>query len=215
MMVGMSFPIVGERSANGREAYVFESWGPVENYPAGIVLFRQGESPEVVYGIEQGWVKLVRIEEDGQAMIVGVRSRGWILGAASALAQKAHAVTAETVTWCRLRRMKVEAFRHLVQRDEAFSWYVHQMHAREVYRQLEQVAGLGCQRARRRLEHLLRELAEEQGGGRVRCPLRQWELAQVVAVTPSYLSQLLGELEREGVLRRENGWIVIEGTGSR
>jgi len=209
-MVGMSFPIVGERSANGREAYVFESWGPVENYPAGIVLFRQGESPEVVYGIEQGWVKLVRIEEDGQAMIVGVRSRGWILGAASALAQKAHAVTAETVTWCRLRRMKVEAFRHLVQRDEAFSWYVHQMHAREVHRQLEQVVGLGCQRARRRLEQLLEELARE---GETRCPLRQWELAQLVAVTPSYLSQLLRELEREGVVRREGGWIVLERLG--
>lgn len=179
----------------------------------GVVLFRQGEWPEAVYEIERGWVKLVRIEEGGRAMIVGVRTRGWILGAASVLIGEAHAVTAETVTWCQLRRMRGEVFRERVRRDEAFSWRVHEMHAREVYRQLEQVVGLGCQRARRRLEQLLRELAEEQGGGRVRCPLRQWELAQVVAVTPSYLSQLLGELEREGVLRRENGWIVIEGRG--
>lgn len=186
-----------------------EWWGPVEQYPAGVVLFRQGDRAEAVYAIEQGWVKLVRIEEDGQTMIVGMRSQGWILGAASALMERAHAVTAETVTWCRLRRMRGNVFRERVQRDEAFSWYVHQMHAREIHRQLEQVVGLGCQRARRRLEQLLGELAGEQEG-RWRCPLRQWEVAQLVAVTPSYLSQLLGELEREGVVRREGGWIVVE-----
>jgi len=185
-------------------------WGPVEQYPAGVRLFRQGDWPEVVYAIEQGWVKLVRIEEDGQAMIVGVRSRGWILGAASALTKEAHAVTAETVTWCQLRRMRGEVFRERVRRDEGFSWYVHQMHAQEIHRQLGQVVGLGCRRARRRLEQLLGELADGQEG-RWRCPLRQWELAQLVAVTPSYLSQLLGELEREGVVRREGGWGVVEG----
>ena len=47
--------------------------------------------------------------------------------------------------------------------------------------------------------------------GNIRCPLRQWEVAQLVGVTPSYVSQLLGELEREGVVRRERGWIWVEG----
>jgi len=185
-------------------------WGPVESYPPGVMLFRQGERSGVVYEIEQGWVKLVRIEEDGAAMIVGIRTRGWILGAASVLIGQVHAVTAETVTWCLLRRMSAEVFRDRVRRDDAFSWRVHEMHAQEVHRQLEQVVGLGCQKARRRLGQLLKELAEGQRGERWRCPLRQWELAQLVAITPSYLSQLLEELERKKVLRREKGWIVIE-----
>jgi DNA-binding IscR family transcriptional regulator len=36
-------------------------------------------------------------------------------------------------------------------------------------------------------------------------------VAQLVGVTPSYVSQLLGELEREGVVRRERGWIWWKG----
>jgi len=182
-------------------------WGVEESYPPGVVLFRQGERCERVYEIEQGWVKLVRVEEEGEAMIVGVRGRGGILGAAAVLIGQEHGVTAETVTWCRLRRMWAEEFRDRVRRDEAFSWRVHQMQAWEIYRQWERVVGLGCQRARRRLEQVLKELAGEGG----RCPLRQWEVAQLVGVTPSYVSQLLGELEREGVVRRERGWIWWKG----
>ncbi len=199
----------------GRESEVREpaGWGPAEGYPPGLMIFRQGESPRYVYLIEQGMVKLVRVNEEGQALILGLRTPGWILGATSALLEKAYIVTAETVTACRLRRMWVGEFRDRIRTDGSLFWRVLQMQAHEVYQHLAQAAGLKHREARRRLEQVLWELAQVQGCTegevRVRCPLRYWELAQVVAVTPSYLSQLLGELEREGVVRRERGWIVI------
>ncbi|MGH2376405.1 MAG: helix-turn-helix domain-containing protein [bacterium] len=40
-------------------------------------------------------------------------------------------------------------------------------------------------------------------------PLRHWEIAQLLAVTPAYLSRLFNRLEQEGILLRRKGWLTI------
>lgn len=40
-------------------------------------------------------------------------------------------------------------------------------------------------------------------------PLKLWEIAQFLGITPSYLSRLLKSLEREGLIERDNGWIKV------
>jgi len=40
-------------------------------------------------------------------------------------------------------------------------------------------------------------------------PVKEWELAQFVAVTPAHLCRLLGALEKDRLLRRNKGWLEI------
>jgi CRP-like cAMP-binding protein len=40
-------------------------------------------------------------------------------------------------------------------------------------------------------------------------PIRRGDLAAVVGTTPEHLSRLLKELEEAGIIRREDGWLVV------
>ncbi len=37
----------------------------------------------------------------------------------------------------------------------------------------------------------------------------QWELAEYLSVSPSYVSRLWRELEEEGIVQRQKGWIYL------
>jgi CRP-like cAMP-binding protein len=188
---------------------------PVQVYPAVVELFAQGSPAREVYLIEFGLVKLFRLGQDGQELIVGLRSAGWILGAASVIIRKSHPVTAVTLTNCRIRRIPAQTFLNLLNSDAQLSWHLHQEHCQEIYNQFSQLVGLGCMSARHRLEHLLWQLTsalepdKPQKEIRLELPLKYWEIAELIAITPQYLSRVLKQLQEEGIISREKGGIIV------
>ena len=196
-----------------------EAWLPLLpsalSYPAGAVLMEQGGDPGDVFYVEEGLAKLVRTGPDGREQILGLRGPGWFLGAALVLTFRAHPASAVAVTPCRLRRLTRQAFLELMAKHEALSWHVHQMHSREVLSQFQQMADLGTATSRQRLERFLRRFtgaasANGNGGGvRLTLPLKRWELASLLAVTPEHLSRLLRQLRDDGVIRVTGGVIVV------
>jgi len=128
---------------------------------------------------------------------------------------KTYATTAVTASRCSVSRLCIRQFVRLVRTDHEFSWQLHQMHSREVYEELAQIADLGCLSARHRLEHFFEQLLPALGATgcngeiRVELPLKQWEIAQLIAVTPQHLCRLLHDMEGEGMVRREREAIVI------
>lgn len=185
------------------------------SYPVGTVLMEQGGDPGEVFYVEEGLAKLVRTGPDGREQILGLRGPGWFLGAALVLAFRAHPASAVAVTPCRLRRLTSQGFLDLMAQHEALSWHVHEMHSREVLSQFQQMADLGTATSRQRLERFLRRFtgtasANGNGGGvRLSLPLKRWELASLLAVTPEHLSRLLRKLRDDGVIHVIDGTIVI------
>ena len=195
-----------------------DSWLPLLPaallYPVGTVLMQQGGDPGDVFYVEEGLAKLVRTDSDGREQILGLRGAGWFLGAALVLALRAHPASAVAVTPCRLRRLTRETFLDLMARHEGLSWHVHQMHSREVLSQFEQMADLGTATSRQRLERILRRLTKASppsgaAGVRLSLPLKRWELASLIAVTPEHLSRLLRRLRDDGLIRIDDGYIFI------
>lgn len=183
-------------------------------YPVGTVLVRQGCEPGDIFFVEDGLAKLVRIAGNGREQILGLRGPGWFLGAAFVMAGRSHPASVVAVTACAVRRLSPEAFLELLADQPGLSWHVHRMHSREVLSQFHHMADLGVKTARQRLERVLRRLAEAakpNGGRDVRLfsPLKRWELASLIAVTPEHLSRLLKRLRDDGVIRAHKGWIVI------
>jgi len=67
---------------------------------------------------------------------------------------------------------------------------------------LTQVIALGTLSARERLEELLRKFTVNGSQGlqaqlRIHVPVKHLDLARLIAVTPSYLSRMLSDLEKE------------------
>jgi CRP-like cAMP-binding protein len=192
----------------------FRHIGSTYDYPARVPLFQQGLSAQDAYLVVSGFVKLVCLDECGKEVIVGLRASGWVLAATAAILQQPHATTANTLTPCRLQRIPAGQFIRLLSTDLKFSWYVHELHAHELRFHIEKLAALTLHSAARRLKRLLWHVARGSSGtGTVsrtmQIPLKQWEIAQVLAITPEHINRLLKVLEEEGVIRRRRNVLVL------
>jgi CRP-like cAMP-binding protein len=185
---------------------------PLE-YPPGVVLFRQGDKAAEVFYLEVGLIKLLHLQESGEERIVALRSAGWLVAATAAILHEPHSVTAVTLTVASLARTSTETFRRLLKRNGELSWQVHLMHSVEVCAALQHIAELSSTNARKRLLQALWRMVPRthphEREVRIELPIRYWELAQLVGVTPVYLSQLFKSLEQEGALRRNASRIFL------
>lgn len=183
-------------------------------YPAGMELFSQDASPGDVYFVETGLAKLTRCEENGSEFILDIRFPGSLLGSEAAIRRKPHPFSAVTATSCRLTRLPAKRFLDLLRTELQLGQYIHDLLSDEVLNQAARMSEIACLPARQRLEQLLWKIAEQTGEERamdlrVQLPVKYWEAAQLLAITPTYLSRLLGELESEEIISRRNGWIIV------
>lgn len=209
------------KSTPGFESFTLDghghtgTMGGTQTYPAGVELLSQDGAPADVFHIEVGLVKLVRAESDGHEIILGLRSKGWLLGAAAVILDQPYAVSAITLTRSQVHRIRADEFRKLVSTNARFGWHVHVMHSREIYGDLAHVASLRCHSARCRLEHFLWSLVpsldrtESDDEIRIDLPLRHTEIAQLISVTPQYLCELFHRLEEDGIVRRERDYMAL------
>jgi CRP-like cAMP-binding protein len=87
--------------------------------------------------------------------------------------------------------------------------------SQESHEHIVRASQLACLSARDRLEQLLSQfisalrLRGQQREVRLRLPLKQLEIAGVIAVTPEHLCVILKRMQEEGMIRREKGWIIV------
>jgi CRP/FNR family transcriptional regulator len=192
-----------------------ERLAPPEEYPAKVEIFQQGSTACEVFFIDQGFVKLSCLSEDGKELIVGMRSCGAMLGSASVMLGRPHPVTATALTCCLLRRIPLVMFFELARTDAQFGWHLHQVHSREVYDQASHLVALRYLSARKRLEHLLWQVIyamkfdTDPTPDKISLPLKFLDLARLIGITAEHFSRVLRQMEEESVIRRENGALVI------
>jgi CRP-like cAMP-binding protein len=183
-------------------------------------LFQQGTSAQYAILLENGWIKLTRQEQDGQEQIIALCPPGALLGAEALIAEQLHYATAITLDKCQFHTIPAPAFLNWVRTDPQFSWQIQRAFSRRI-------SALGIRSVQRRsipsrlrLEQLLWQLVyaqnydvtdgnREQSRKKLLLPLQRQELAQMISVTPEYLSRLLGKMEKDGVVCRENGWLIV------
>jgi len=207
-------------TTKGKDLEDFKLW---ENYfsspnvyPPGIIIFQQGVQAQDIFLISEGLVKLVRNEENGTEIIVGLRSSGALLGAVSVLINEPHVIAAVTVSQCIMQRLPGPTFLQILQSDVCSTLALCRVIGREMVEYISHLSELACLPARSRLEHFLWERANVEGktvvSGRVRLrlPLKEYDIAKFLSVTPVHLSRLLSEVERDGIIIREKGWLLID-----
>jgi len=189
--------------------------GPQQWYPGGTELFKQGAPAEYVYFLERGLVKISHMDPSGLEMIISINAtKGSLMGASCAVLEK-HFVTATVLTRTQLRHIPSAQFRSQLNRDVNMSWHIHQMHCRMLSALIVQRAQMASLSVRQRLEQLLwrlittMELKRENGEVRLPLPLKYWEIAQLVMVTPEHLSRVVSALEREGLLIKEKSGTLV------
>ena len=212
---GSWIPFQATLHANAAEAWDVTSWfvPPVE-YGVRTVLFEQGSIPNKIFLIEKGLIKLTRLSEDGLEFIASLRSAGSFLGAGSAIAQKRHPFSAVTLSSSQIQCLDLRVFLNLARTDNKVSWYLHRMHALEMHDQARQLMEMRCLSARQRFEQLVWQVlaADEEHLSEpveMQLPLKRWEMAQLIGVTPEHLCRVIKELEIEGTIRSQGGTLLV------
>jgi CRP/FNR family transcriptional regulator len=176
-------------------------------------IFSQGESPHTVCLICSGLVKLTRTESDGKRVIVGLRREGWLLGAAALFLGMPYATTAETVIRSKLCFVPIEQFKQVMDTNAQFSQWISTILSRKVYFGLLNISEKCSLSGRQRLEKFLWELVQAQDGvdpkgpTKIQMVLKNWEVAQLLSITPQHLCSLERQLEGEGIVKRKEGWL--------
>lgn len=188
---------------------------PAQVFPRGVELFRQGTATREVFYVNSGIVKLVHANSEGQERILDLAFTGAWLGSAAAIADVPNPVTGLTCTEATFQRIPANVFRDLLEQIPELSRNIREMHARELCNLTVWMAQLSSRTSRERLEAVIRQLILALGltasarGIRLQVPLRHWEIAALVAVSPEHLSRLLKQMEAEGVIKREKDWVIV------
>lgn len=187
---------------------------PARPYASKQRLLDQGDEPECAFLIEEGFIKLTRIEDERQA-ILGLEGPGSVVGGSCAILHRPHMATAETVSPCRLRRLPGNELRLAARANPSLAWRLLHLACEESHRLVENLGSIVCLSVRRRVERLLCQAVEKdlRAGARapvrLTLPLRHWEIAQMLAVTPEHLSRVFRELVEDGIIERRKGWILV------
>jgi len=191
-------------------------WSPPREYPALTEILRQGAPARAVYFIEYGLVKLSSIDPSGYEVIAGLRRRNWFIGAPAVLLDKKYSFTATALIDCKVRDISAKKFLSLIEANPEFSRQVLKLFSQVIFNYGKAFCNLGCLPAIDRLKRLLYEIMIEikeplslKDEVKLTFPLKHKELAQMIAITPEYLSRLLKQLERDGIITREKELIVL------
>lgn len=166
--------------------------------PTGSVLFDIGERGHALYTVRTGMVRLERVTARGDRRVVRLAGRGDLIGQ-EALLQRSHldaAVACTPVRACRIPRTLVDELsdRHAeLMRGLMARWQV------AVESSEQWLAELATGPARRRVLHLLLELARHAEDGVLWMP-RRAEMGAMLDLTIETTSRIVSSLRREGVI---------------
>jgi CRP-like cAMP-binding protein len=186
----------------------------VELHPEKTVIARQDTLANMVFLIEKGLVKLVRENSQGGKAIIGLRHRGWPIGAPAVLLGSHYHFTVITILPTLLRAIPRQVFLDHILRNDEFSWHVHRLLSMQILDQMKKIEDMSCLSVEQRLVRLLAGTIRELDlagpeTDRSSIPLTNKELAQLLMITPEHLCRVLKGLETKGYVTHKKGAIVV------
>ena len=118
------------------------------SYPAGAVLFQEGEAAEGIFVLSKGAVRLSLCSSHGDRLTLRVARPGEILGLSASMANTAHEVTAETTMPSQLVFVRRRDFLHYLREHTDACLQVVEFLSNDVHAAYDRVRALGMARSR-------------------------------------------------------------------
>ena len=184
-------------------------------YPAGAVLFVEGESPKGLYILCSGRAKLVANSSEGRSIILRQVKAGEIMGLSSITANVPFPVTAEITAPSQVNFIpRSEFLQFLHKHVEVFARVAEHL-SMELHRAWEQTRMVAlAMSSRAKLAQLLGRWANEDGqqtpeGTRILVTMTHEAIGESIGASRETVSRLLADFKRHGIVRVKGGAIVI------
>jgi CRP/FNR family cyclic AMP-dependent transcriptional regulator len=200
-------------SAEGLKA--FEAIKYTTAYPAGAVLFVEGQSAQGVFLLCKGRVKLSMTSSEGKTLILRIVKPGEILGLHATVSDTAFQATAETLEPCQVNFIKRDDFLRLLREHGDASIHAAQQLSGSYQTACEQVRSLGLsQSAPEKLARFLLEWSSKgqpsKQGVRVKLTLTHEEIGQIIGTSRETVTRTLGEFKSKHLAELKGSTLVIQ-----
>ncbi len=183
-------------------------------------LLAQGSLVSRVLLVTEGSVKYSFIERSGREFIAQIRSAGCIVGLESALTGTPAPFSVTTLTECKLHPTNTDLLRDLMINNPLVAYSVAQAIAFEALSHKTHLIDIVAGSTRERLIALLSQQQAGPTGTGVATrsawqPLKKYEIAKLLGVTPEYLSRLLRALKHEGIIESQQRRLALRHASAR
>lgn len=189
----------------------------ITTYPAGALLFVEGQAPRGVYVLCSGKVKLSTTSREGKVLILKIAGPGEVLGLSAAISGQLFEVTAETTEPCQVNFLERSALIERIERSGELGLRSSQALSREFQSAYRDIHDLVLARSSAgKLARLLlswmphREKAIEAGEIRIQPALTHEEMAQMIGSSRETVTRLMGELRKKELIRSDGPTLVIQ-----
>jgi CRP-like cAMP-binding protein len=184
-------------------------------YPAGQVIFSEGQPPFALYCIASGTAKIYKTAASGGQVILRVLGAGQLLGYRAVLANEPYAATAAAITPAKACVITRERFHESLRVSPDLCVRFLAKMARELRLSEEQLLNIASEPVRKRLARLLLLLIQGEGrpiraNSRVPSLCSRSDMAQMIGTAPETISRTLGLMARQKLIRvtRKEIWVV-------
>jgi len=184
-------------------------------YPAGSVLFSEGESPRAIYMVCKGTAKLSIASHDGKTLITHIAHGGEVLGLASAITGHDARTTAETLEPSQVKVVRRDDFTRLLGEHADVASQTSRQLAEECEAWNDDVRSIALSHsAAEKLAHLLLTWCDETGqetpeGTRIQVLMTHHDISQLIGTSRETVTRLLRAFRQRGLIAVKGSTLVI------
>ena len=195
--------------------------GRVRRYRKGDHLCLQGEPPEQVLILQQGWSKICVGDSEGRERVIAVRGPGELIGETGLITDSPRTATVTALHQLSALVVPRQRFRSFLTAHPDAWPKVYRTLSHRLVQSDERILALGSHAGAGRLALFLLRLAEQSGvpdpeGGTALPPLSQTELGSCVDVSRETVARAMRGWREQGLIR--NSWrrtVVLDPEGLR
>jgi CRP/FNR family transcriptional regulator len=184
------------------------------SYQAGCILFSERETPESLFVVLEGEVKLSINSSGGKRLILRIARKGEILGLASVLSGTQCEMTAETLHPAKLALIERRDFQNFLAHHPEVYQVVTQELSRHYTMACEQLRTVGLSfTAPEKLARLLLDWSQNghttEGGTRLRFALTHEEIGEFIGATRETVSRTLSAFKHQRLVAYQGSTLTI------
>ena len=184
------------------------------SYPAGAILFAEGEPPRGVFIVRRGRVKLSVCARDGRTLILRLAGPGEALGVASTIAGRDYELTAEIQEFSEISFIRrCDLLQSMRAHGELALWITQQISFdyNSTCREIRNLMLSGS--ASEKLARLLIGWIDPKSGNQVPCKMKRGltheEMAQMIGTSRETVTRLMAGFKRQHLIEQAGATLVI------
>ena len=185
---------------------------PLVTYRKKEMIYHEGETPQFLFFLNRGKVKIHKLHDDGKDYIVDMPKSGEFFGFISLLEGTPYTDSATAVEECEICKIPKEDFLPLVLKNRDIAVKFIRMLSNNIQEKEKQLLSLAYDTVRKRVAEALLQLGRDQGvskAGPSRINITREDLAGLAGTAPETVIRSLSEFKADRLIAVEGREILI------